>query len=186
MPVGLSTSTELHCRSQGMHNMSAGSLGPCYFLKRCCVSGPPPPNTSGTSWPAAPRLNKLQRATHASPRTLGSPHNPAVGIATPAVLTANLAEGCNGYISSVVLQVGLSGKLDPVRTQGGLVLAACSALRLIRALHLPPLCAIQHDLVPRFSVYNLFAMKQVSIDAVGRRHLDLHAALRLPCKACSA
>jgi hypothetical protein len=51
----------------------------------------------------------------------------AVGIATPAVLTANLAEGCNGYISSVVLQ---------------------------------------HDLVPRFSVYNVFAMKQ-ELDATG-------------------
>lgn len=51
----------------------------------------------------------------------------AVGIATPAVLTANLAEGCNGYISSVVLQ---------------------------------------HDLVPRFSVYNIFAMK-MEMDATG-------------------
>jgi len=33
---------------------------------------------------------------------------PAVGIATPAVLTANLAEGGNGFISSVVLQVSLA------------------------------------------------------------------------------
>lgn len=103
-----------------------------------------------------------------------------MGIATPAVLTANLAEGCNGYISSVVLQVGLSGGLDPVGAAGGLVLATCSALLLTRVAHPPPLCATQHDLVPRFSVYNIFALKQVSIDAVGRRHL--HPTLRLPCK----
>jgi hypothetical protein len=45
----------------------------------------------------------------------------AVGIATPAVLTANLAEACNTYITSVVLQ---------------------------------------HDLVPRFSVYNAYVLKE--------------------------
>lgn len=30
----------------------------------------------------------------------------AVGVATPAVLTREMAEGCSDYISSVVLQVG--------------------------------------------------------------------------------
>jgi hypothetical protein len=30
----------------------------------------------------------------------------AVGVATPAVLTAELAEGCSDYVTSVVLMVG--------------------------------------------------------------------------------
>lgn len=45
----------------------------------------------------------------------------AVGIATPAVLTADLAEGCSSYVTSVVLQ---------------------------------------HDMVPRFSIYNVFLLKE--------------------------
>lgn len=44
----------------------------------------------------------------------------AVGVATPAVLTADLAEGCSDYVTSVVLM---------------------------------------HDLVPRFSIQNVFEMK---------------------------
>ncbi|KAI8467262.1 MAG: Alpha/Beta hydrolase protein [Monoraphidium minutum] len=45
----------------------------------------------------------------------------AVGVATPAVLTAEMAEGCSGYVSSVVQM---------------------------------------HDVVPRFSIHNVFAMKE--------------------------
>jgi hypothetical protein len=33
----------------------------------------------------------------------------AVGVATPAVLTAEMAEGCKDYISTVVLMVGAGG-----------------------------------------------------------------------------
>ncbi|KAF8068165.1 unsaturated glucuronyl hydrolase [Scenedesmus sp. PABB004] len=45
----------------------------------------------------------------------------AVGVATPAVLTRELAEGCSDYVTSVVLM---------------------------------------HDMVPRFSIHNVFAMKE--------------------------
>lgn len=45
----------------------------------------------------------------------------AVGVATPAVLTKELAEGCADYITTVVLQ---------------------------------------HDIVPRFSIHNVFEMKK--------------------------
>jgi hypothetical protein len=36
----------------------------------------------------------------------------AVGVATPAVLTAELAEGCNDYITSLVLMVRKSSWLN--------------------------------------------------------------------------
>ncbi|KAI7845000.1 hypothetical protein COHA_001366 [Chlorella ohadii] len=49
----------------------------------------------------------------------------AVGIATPAVLTANLAEGCNGFISSVVLQQQMVG----VRLEASTPLPALLALK---------------------------------------------------------
>ena len=45
----------------------------------------------------------------------------AVGVATPAVLTRELADGCADYVTSVVLQ---------------------------------------HDVVPRFSIHNVFEMKK--------------------------
>ena len=65
---------------------------------------------------------------------------PAVGIACPAVLTADLADSCNSYITSVVLA---------------------------------------HDIVPRFSIYNVFVLREKMVRWV----CVLWAALRRrpPC-----